>query len=248
MEQRQVHPGGCRRPSATRGWHSPSRPRWRWRASVRRPWVARWCHWCIGSTPATGGPRRPGGRRRHPPSARPARRRRRSHSASSGFVSVDTSPLRPGEGRGRWTGRQTRLGDRRHRLGVLTEVAQLAFGRPGIGAHGDDARRRAREPRQQELGAVLEVDDDPLTGADTALVQAGGQPGHVGGELTVRPCPPGPGKWLPDQERMIPPLLGPDPEEPRERAPAPGVATDGERRDRCRSSGHELWSCGAVCR
>ena len=41
----------------------------------------------------------------------------------------------------------------------------------------------------------------------------------VGGELTVRPCPPGPGKWLPDQERMIPPLLGPDPEEPRQAAP-----------------------------
>ena len=106
------------------------------------------------------------------------------------------------------------LRDRGDALRVIDEPPDLGRGRSCVGGDGHRAQRRARQPREQHLGAVVGVDQDLVAELDPSVAQPGREVAGGGDELRVGPTRAVALERLPDQRRMIGLLVGPVLQEP----------------------------------
>jgi hypothetical protein len=83
--------------------------------------------------------------------------------------------------------RKPRLGDRARRLAVLAEIAHLARNGTSVGRDGDCPDRRARVPGDDELRAVIEVDQNPVAWSDGPALKAGSKANCILCQFAVRP-------------------------------------------------------------
>ena len=115
--------------------------------------------------------------------------------------------------------RELRLGDGGHALCLVDEVGQLGAHRLGVGRHPDGADGGAGQPGQDQLGAVVGVDEDLVALADAPADQPGGQAPGVLEQLGIRPLATLGVRRVPDQDRVVRAVLGPVGEEPRDVLP-----------------------------
>jgi len=103
---------------------------------------------------------------------------------------------------------QPRLGDRQLGLRDAQDVHELAGGVRHVRGHEHRAEAGGREPRDQDLGAVAQVDDDAVAPADVALGEAARAAADLGGELVVGQLRDSLVAVLEDEERAVAVRLG----------------------------------------
>src|SRR5260370_25340035 len=104
---------------------------------------------------------------------------------------------------------ESRLGDGAARAAVVGVVTQLVGHGPGVCRDGNRADRGARIPRDHELGAVLQMDENSVAGSNAPAEESGPDRGGVAGQLSVGPCPWGPAVPIPYEGGPITAPTGP---------------------------------------
>ena len=108
------------------------------------------------------------------------------------------------------------LGDRRHALGLLGEPRHLFGDGLGVGRHPDRPDRRAGEPGQDQFRGVVGVQQDLVAHLHPPRVEPRGEPADVVPQLAVGPGARGPVRRVPDDRRVLRPVLGPQGQQPRD--------------------------------